>query len=275
MNTRICKTCDTEFSGNYCNNCGEKVISQEDRKFKYYLGEFINALTFADNKLWRTLKTILISPGKLSSEFVEGRRKNYMKPVSIFFLANLIYFLFPVINTFTTSLQIQMSGLPYSEIVNQWVVEEVAERGIKFEEYEKIYNTKTTELSKLLLTVMATLIGFFLWPIHIGSKRNLLADQMTIGQEVMTFILIFCLQLLAGLILIASLIGIKHNLFSDVIISTLSCIMLLFFFAKVEYQFYGFRGFRLVINTILSLLTVIIALFLYRAILFFVTFWAI
>ncbi|MEP1035307.1 DUF3667 domain-containing protein [Ekhidna sp.] len=273
MKTRICKTCETEFSGNYCNNCGEKVIRQEDRKLKHYLGEFINALTFADNKLWRTLRTILISPGKLSEEFVEGRRKNYMKPVSIFFLANLIYFLFPVIDTFTTNLQIQMNGLPYSVIVEQWVAEEVTQRDVAFEVYEKAYNTKTTELSKLLLTVMATLIGFFLWPIHIGSKRNLLADQMTIGQEVMTFLLIYCLQLVGGLFLVVSYLGV--NLFSDVTISTISCLMLLFFFIKVEYKFYGFRGLRLVVNAILSLLSIIIVLFLYRALLFFVTFWSI
>ncbi len=275
MKAHTCKTCGTEFSGNYCNNCGEKVIHPEDRKFKHFFGEFVNAITFADNKLWRTLKTMLISPGKLSNEFVEGRRKHYMKPVSIFFLANLIYFLFPIINTFTTNLQIQMNGLPYSHIVNQLVVEEIKEREITFEEYEKIYNSKTTELSKLLLIVMATMIGFFLWPVHIDSKRNLLADQLTIGLEVMTFILFFCFQLISVLILIVSLFGIKYYLFSDMVITTISCLMLLLFFAKVEHQFYGFRGFRLIINTILSLLVVIISLFVYRAILFFVTFWVV
>lgn len=275
METLTCKTCGNEFSGNYCNNCGEKVIRLEDRKLKHYLGEFINALTFADNKLWRTLKTILLSPGKLSREFVDGRRKNYMKPVSIFFLANLIYFLFPVFNTFTTTLQIQMSGLPYSPVVEKWVDQEITDRAIEFEAYEKEYNLKTTELSKLLLAIMASIIGLFLWPIHMRSKRNLLADQMTIGQEVMTFLLIYCLQLLGGLFLIVSFFEIKVNLFSDVTISIVSCLLLLYFFIKVERQFYGFKGLRLIVNALLSVISIVAALFIYRALLFFVTFWSI
>lgn len=251
------------------------MIRQEDRKLKHYLGEFINAMTFADNKLWRTLKTILISPGKLSLEFVEGRRKNYMKPISIFFLANLIYFFFPFINTFTTNLHIQMHGLPYSAVVEKWVDEEVAERGVEFKDYERAYNIKTTELSKLLLTIMATLIGIFLWPIHIGSKRNLLADHMTLGQEVMTYLLIYCLQFVGGLLLLASFIGMNFNHLSDKTMSIISSLMLLYFFARAEYKFYGFRGARLVVNTLLSFVIVIIVLFLYRALLFFITFWSI
>lgn len=273
METQTCKSCERQFTGNYCNHCGEKVINQEDRKLKYYLGEFINALTFADNKLWRSLKRLLINPGKLSKDFVEGRRRAYMKPVSIFFLANLVYFLFPFINTFTTNLEIQTVAFSYSELADQWVNEKVEERNISYEEYADSYDAKTAELSKLFIVAMASILSMFFWPIHIGSKHNLIADHMSAGLEVMSFVLIYCLELIAIVLLLIKFLG--ANLFSDFVITSISLLMLTYFFARMEYTFYGFRGIRLIVNTVLCLVSVVLTLEIYRGLLFFITFWSI
>jgi len=196
-----------------------------------------------------------------------------MKPVSAFFLANLIYFLFPLINTFTTNLSIQMEAFSYSPLAKEWVMETIQERNITLEEYASVYNLKTTELSKLLIVIMASMVGLLMWPIHIGSKHHLLADHITLGQEVVTFILIACLQGMGVLFVLLSPLGL--NLFSDAVLTTVSCMLLLYFFARAEKTFYGFKGVRLVINSILDLTAVIISLSLYRALLFFITFWSI
>jgi len=101
----------------------------------------------------------------------------------------------------------------------------------------------------------------------------LLADHITLGQEVVTFILIACLQGMGVLFVLLSPLGL--NLFSDAVLTTVSCMLLLYFFARAEKTFYGFKGVRLVINSILDLTAVIISLSLYRALLFFITFWSI
>lgn len=274
METRTCKSCGTKFSGNYCNNCGEKVINQSDRTLKYFFGEFINAITFADNKLWRTLRVILKKPGFLSNEFVEGRRKPYMKPVSIFFLANLIYFLFPLINTFTTPLDIQRNSFSYSPTVIEWVDATVAERNISYAEYRSVYNTKTTELSKLLLVVFAYMLAILFWPIHLGSRRKYFADHITISLEVMTFILLVVIQLFGLIGLIISQFGFNQFL-TNFYATSFALVGLSYFFYNMERQFYAFKPGRAVINTVLCLSAIMICLIAYRALLFFITFWSI
>ena len=266
-----CKSCGNKFSGNYCNNCGEKVINQSDRTLKYFFGEFINAITFADNKLWRTLRVILKKPGFLSNEFVEGRRKPYMKPVSIFFLANLIYFLFPLINTFTTPLEIQRNSFSYSPMVIEWVDATVAERNISYAEYRSVYNTKTTELSKLLLVVFAYMLAILFRPIHQGSKRKFFADQLTISLEVMTFILLVTIQFFGLIGLIISKFGFKFIL-TNFYSTTFALLGLIYFFYFIERNFYHFKIGRSLLNTFLCIVAITITLFSYRALLFFITF---
>lgn len=274
METLTCKSCGKEFSGNYCNQCGEKVINQKDRTIKYFFGELLNAFTFADNKLWRTLRIILKKPGFLSKEFVDGRRKPYMKPVSIFFLANLIYFLFPLINTFTTPLEIQQTSFNYSPLVVEWVENVTATKNVSFEEYKAVYNTKTTELSKLLLVVFAYMLTILFWPIHLGSKRKYFADHIAISLEVMTFILLVVIQLFGLIAIVFSQLDLIHlgtNLYS----TAFACIALSYFFYFSERHFYNFGPIRAIANTVLCLAAMFTCLICYRALLFFITFWSI
>ena len=42
------------MSGLYCSACGAKVLTPADHTLKHYLGALLNALTFADSKLWNT-----------------------------------------------------------------------------------------------------------------------------------------------------------------------------------------------------------------------------
>lgn len=273
MKKLTCKSCETEFSGNYCHHCGEKVIRQEDRKLTHFLSDFINAVTFADNKFWRTMRLVISAPGKFSSHFVEGKRRAFMKPVSLFFLANLLYFLIPTFNTFTTNLDIQRVAFWHSDLAVRMVDEEVERRDISYNDYRKTYDRKTAELSKLLLILMAVILALFFWPIHIGSKRNLFADHLTIGLELMTFILLFCIMFMALFLQSFSLVGL--NILSDNTLSIGSMVLLVYFFAYAERKFYGFRRLRLVINIVFCLMSVIVSLSIYRALLFFITFWVV
>ena len=279
MNEPItCKSCGNTFKGQYCNHCGEKVITEKDRKLRYFLGDFINSLTFADSKFWRTLKIILIHPGSLSHHFIEGRRKPFMKPISIFLFANLIYFLFPLINTFTTNLELQTNAkFIHSGLAKEMVEREIERRSISYGEYEKIYNEKTSDLSRLLIIAMAMLLALFFLPIHWGSPKNLFADHLTVSLEIMAFILLYNLQLVSVLLLvIVAITTSKLNfLFSNNYITTISLIILTYIFYNVEINFYGFRKMRSILNVILCLVSITFALYLYRALLFFVTFWSV
>lgn len=197
-----------------------------------------------------------------------------MKPVSVFFLANLIYFLFPLINTFTTPLEIQRTSFHYSPLVVDWVEQAISERDVTYEEYKAVYNAKTTELSKLLLVVFGYMLAVLFWPVHLGSKRKYFADHLTISLEVMTFILIVIIQLVGLVGVVVGMLGFKQIL-TNFYSTSIALVGLAYFFYSIERQFYEFKPPRAAMNTLLCLVAITICLIGYRALLFFITFWSI
>jgi len=108
--THICKSCGNSFTGIYCNVCGEKVLEAQDRSFRTFLGNVVVAITLVDNKFVQSLWLIVTRPGFVSGEYAEGRRVKYMRPLSVFFVLNLVYFLFPIIQLFNASLRTQINS---------------------------------------------------------------------------------------------------------------------------------------------------------------------
>lgn len=271
-----CISCENTFSGPYCNECGEKVLRQQDRTIRHIIGDLINALTFAETKLWVTLKSVLLAPGQFSSDWVVGKRRIYMKPISVFFLANFIYFLIPVFNTFNTNLYIQTHGFQnlHSPLAERWVNEQVAQMDIAYEDYEARYDAKSSELSKLLLITVVVFMAIFFWLIHLGSERNLIADHLTVSFELMTFVILFALQMVGALLAGLSLMGMKF-LSSEAYLTTIMLLILYYFLFRMERIFYRFGIGRSVINSLLCLTSFIVVLFAYRVLLFFVTYWSV
>lgn len=269
-----CKSCGNSFKGNYCNNCGEKVIEPKERTLKHLLTQVVNAFTFADGKFFNTLKIIILRPGRFSKDYVEGKRVKYMTPVAIFFLANLIYFLSPLVNTFTTSLQLQRNAFPYSPMVDSMIQEKLNESAISYDKYEIAYNNKTTELSKLLLIIMVVLLSMWNALIHVGSIRQFYADHLVVSFEIMTFVLFITVEFVGFIALLGRLAGFTF-IGTNFFLTTSAALLLLYFYYFVEKSFYSFGLFRAIINVVLSLLGLAIVLSLYRLILFFITFWSI
>ena len=238
------------------------------------MGELVNALTFADSKLWRTLKSILIHPGSFSKEYISGKRKDYMRPISLFFLANLIYFLFPIFNTFHTSLTVQMESFPFlhSSLATEMVNRRIENQSLDFADFQIQYNLKTTELSKLLLIIMTGMMTLILWIVHARSKHYL-ADHFVVAVELMIFTILFGLQGM-GLIF-AGLSWIYPPLLSESSLNITMALLISYYLFRIERIFYGSSVAISIINALFILLGFTLTIFLYRAILFFITFWSV
>ena len=50
-------------------------------------------LTHADSRLWRTLTALLFKPGRLTREFLAGRRARYLPPVRLYLVLSVLFFL--------------------------------------------------------------------------------------------------------------------------------------------------------------------------------------
>jgi hypothetical protein len=94
MNKNInCKNCNTKFTGNFCSNCGEKVINDGDFALMNLLSQVLDTFTHLDSKVFKTLKLLLFYTGKLSKLNTDGIRVPFMKSFQIYIIINIIFFL--------------------------------------------------------------------------------------------------------------------------------------------------------------------------------------
>jgi hypothetical protein len=104
-----CRNCQTPLQGGYCHRCGQKDITDQDRRFSHLISLFFTELTSLDGKFWRTLRGLL-RPGFLAKEYLQGRRSPYLTPVSVFLLVNVLYFIYPALTDFDLPFSDQVAG---------------------------------------------------------------------------------------------------------------------------------------------------------------------
>ena len=157
----ICKNCETEFIGNYCPNCGQSK-NELDKPFKFVAYDFMGTLFAFDSRFFHTLLTILTKPGKLSADFIEGRRARYMPPFRFFIFVSFFFFLF--LNYYTKK-DLSEKNFLSQELVNDSLLQEVnkdsivtlsrTENGVNFrlnENFKDDLSEETKELSDSVLT---------------------------------------------------------------------------------------------------------------------------
>ena len=272
---RTCKSCGNLFVGTYCNVCGEKVLNADDRTFRHFLSSII---AFADNKFLKTLALIIVRPGFLSREYAEGRRVNYLRPLQLFFVLNLIYFLFPVLQLFNTSLHTQMYLRTHSALVRNVVFEKVGTDPLVLEGYSLMYNQKSTGLAKLLIIVFVVVSSIPMMIVY--RKRNrFFTDHVTLSVEITSFNLIVN-AILLSLVLMAvnPLLRWMHpgweKYLDDFLLTVVFVITNAYFLFRAGRTFYGQKGRMLILKVFAGLLGLFLALEIFRLVLFFVTFWS-
>ena len=87
-----CLNCGDARSGRYCSQCG-----QNDRNYMRallpMLWELMREAFEVDSRFLRTLKLLLLKPGRLSAEFSRNRRAHYMSPIRLYLFTSFLFFL--------------------------------------------------------------------------------------------------------------------------------------------------------------------------------------
>ena len=263
-----CQNCGNRFSGLYCNLCGEKVLLPSDRSFKTFLSNILIAITFADSKFIKTLWLVISQPGFVSWEFANGRRVKYLKPISLFFVLNLIYFLFPVIQLFNATFDTQLASV-YGRLIQEMIANKAVALGYGLDAFKVVYNTKTLGLAKLLVMVFVVISSLPLNLLYYKRNRYF-TDHVGYMVEAACFNLF--VNTLA-LTLVVRLFGLGGYL-DETGLTFFFIGTNLYFFLRSGSRFYQERGWKLVVKALVMIVFLKISLEVYRLILFFVTMWA-
>jgi len=92
-----CMNCGTELMGPFCHYCGQPDKNLM-RFFPALLRELLEDFMDFDSRFMRTLKPLLFKPGKLTRDYLDGRRFRYVPPLRLYIFSSIaLFFLFAVI----------------------------------------------------------------------------------------------------------------------------------------------------------------------------------
>ncbi|MBJ7319600.1 MAG: hypothetical protein DCF29_25320 [Alphaproteobacteria bacterium] len=86
----VCSDCGAATSGNFCANCGQ--ATHVHRTLLHLGEELLHGVMHFDARVWRTLPLLAFNPGRLTREWVEGRRTRYVSPLAIFLFTLFVMF---------------------------------------------------------------------------------------------------------------------------------------------------------------------------------------
>lgn len=87
---QACKNCAAYFTGNFCNNCGQKKEVQRFT-FKHITSEILHAFTHADKSFLHLFAKMFFTAGTVAYEYIVlGKRKKYFNLFTFFILVTTI-----------------------------------------------------------------------------------------------------------------------------------------------------------------------------------------
>ncbi len=92
MTVRRCLNCGAALTGRYCANCSQ-AADVHVPSTRELLHEALEGLTHSDSRLWNTLSLLWFVPGRLTQEFIAGRRAAYLPPFRLYLVLSIIFFL--------------------------------------------------------------------------------------------------------------------------------------------------------------------------------------
>jgi hypothetical protein len=90
-NEENCLNCGTELIGKYCHNCGQQKITP-GLSVKNSWDEYFYKSIYWESSFSYTVRDLFLAPGNFVRNFINGKRKDYVKPVG-FFLMTVSFFI--------------------------------------------------------------------------------------------------------------------------------------------------------------------------------------
>jgi uncharacterized protein DUF3667 len=87
-----CLNCGARLKGQYCGTCGQRSRSRLISLWELISDAFGDLLEI-DSRLWQTLLPLLIRPGQLTADYLQGKRARFMPPFRMYLVLSLLFFI--------------------------------------------------------------------------------------------------------------------------------------------------------------------------------------
>ncbi|WP_068070708.1 DUF3667 domain-containing protein [Novosphingobium lentum] len=89
-----CLNCGTALVGSHCHACGQ--AAHVHRTLGAFFHDLAHGVFHFEGKIWRTLPQLVLHPGRMTREYVDGRRAAYVSPIALFLFC--VFLLFSVVS---------------------------------------------------------------------------------------------------------------------------------------------------------------------------------
>jgi hypothetical protein len=86
-----CRNCRAPISGKFCGNCGQETDVRLPT-LREFTREAAGRYVSFDGRFWRTLFALALRPGRLTREYLAGRRRRFIRPARLYLFATLVFF---------------------------------------------------------------------------------------------------------------------------------------------------------------------------------------
>ena len=168
-----CKNCQTNITGvsKFCNSCGAKVVT-ERITVKSLISDVSQNIFGWDNKFFSSIKNLVLNPGIMLREYLDGTRKKYINPFTFLVICmaiNLFFF-----NTYEDDF-VRINQDSIEKQVDIMVPMMKSKMGdnfntVEFKEQQLAFSEKTTRIIlkyfNLFTLLMLPLYAFFAYLIY-------------------------------------------------------------------------------------------------------------
>lgn len=275
-----CANCGEALAGPFCYRCGERRLEPEHVTIRHFAGESLEAITDLDGRLWRSVRLLFTHPGQLTADYMAGRRQRYVRPLQLFLLFNVVYFVFQSAagqTTYTTPLDTHLN-LVHGALARRMVSAEIEGDEVPFVQYEATFNAVTANQAATLIIAMIPVFALLLFALH-GRLRRPYVEHLVLSAHFYAYLLLveaLLLGILFPIRLLARTVGLNlaflngDGFWLPVMVAAI-CYFLFFALRRVYGQSAPIRA----LKTLLLVFGLFWVIHFYRFLLFFTTFYSI
>ncbi len=86
-----CKNCGTIVTERFCTHCGQ-LGADFQRPIWALVTSSLSDMFALDGRIWRTLPMLMLRPGRLTRDYLDGKRARFVPPFRLFLLTSVIFF---------------------------------------------------------------------------------------------------------------------------------------------------------------------------------------